>query len=99
MSDKQKKPEFSLDGILNNPESKKHLLGYIEEIVLLEEKIKRDREGIKDIKSEAETELGIPSNSLNELVREKLDQGSIAGKIHKLEEVKDLAVGLGITEE
>lgn len=67
--------------------------------MLSEGKIKMEREALKDIKNEAETSLGIPSTVLNDLVRERLDQGSIEAKIKKLEEAKDLAVGLGITEE
>jgi len=99
MADKTKKPEFSLQGILTNKATKDQLLGFIEEIVIAEGKIKSEREAIKDIKGEAETALGVPSNMLNELVRERLDQGSIEAKIKKLEETKDIAVGIGITEE
>ena len=96
---KAKKPEFSLAGVLANEVTKKQLLGFIEEIVLCEGKIKSEREAIKDIKGEAETSLAIPSQVLNELVRERLDNGSIDAKIKKLEEAKDLAVGIGITAE
>ena len=96
---KSKKPEFSLAGVLGNEVTKKQLLGFIEEIVLCEGKIKSEREAIKDIKGEAETTLAIPSTVLSELVRERLDNGSIDAKIKKLEEAKDIAVGIGITEE
>jgi len=99
MSDKPKKLEFSLQTILGNEVTKKQLLGFIEEIVISEAKIRNEREGIKDIKGEAEAALGVPSNVLSELVRERLDQGSIDAKIHKLEEAQALAIGLGITEE
>lgn len=99
MADKPKKPEFSLQGILGNEVTKKQLLGFIEEIVISEGKIKSEREAIKDIKGEAETALGVPSNVLSELVRERLDQGSIEAKIKKLEEAHDIAVGIGISEE
>lgn len=99
MLDKPKKPEFSLQTILSNEVTKKQLLGFIDEIVLAEGKIKAEREAIKDIKGEAENSLGVPSNVLGELVREKLDQGSIEAKIKKLEEAKDIAIGIGITEE
>lgn len=94
-----KKAEFSLSTVLANEATKKQLLGFIEEIVLCEGKIKSEREAIKDIKGEAEASLAIPSNVLSELVRERLDNGSIDAKIKKLEEAKDLAVGLGITTE
>jgi hypothetical protein len=94
-----KKPEFSLGAVLANEVTKKQLIGFIEEIVLCESKIKSEREAIKDIKGEAETSLAIPSTVLSELVRERLDNGSIEAKIKKLEEAKDLAVGLGITTE
>lgn len=94
-----KKAEFSLAGVLGNEVTKKQLLGFIEEIVLCEGKIKSEREAIKDIKGEAESSLAIPSNVLSELVRERMDNGSIEAKIKKLEEAQDLAVGLGITSE
>lgn len=94
-----KKPEFSLSAVLANEVTKKQLLGFVEEIVLCESKIKSEREAIKDIKGEAETSLAIPSAVLAELVRERLDNGSIEAKIKKLEEAKDLAIGIGITTE
>lgn len=94
-----KKEEFSLSTLLANPVTLKQLIGFIDEIVLCEGKIKSEREAIKDIKGEAETSLAIPSNVLSELVRERLDNGSIDAKIKKLEEAKDLAVGIGITTE
>lgn len=94
-----KKAEFSLAGVLANEATKKQLLGFIEEICLCEGKIKSEREAIKDIKGEAESSLAIPSNVLSELVRERLDNGSIDAKIKKLEEAKDLAIGIGITTE
>jgi uncharacterized protein (UPF0335 family) len=97
-TEKTKKPEFSLQGVLSNDVTKKQLVGFIEEIVVSESKIKSEREAIKDIKSEAEQALGIPGTVLSELVRERLDSGSIEAKIHKLEEAKDLAIGIGITE-
>lgn len=96
---KSKKPEFSLSTLLANPVTQKQLLGFIEEIVLCETKLKQEREAIKDIRGEAEQSLGIPSSILGELVRERMDQGSIEAKIKKLEEAKGLAVGIGITEE
>lgn len=96
---KAKKPEFSLGAVLANEVTKKQLLGFIEEICLSEGKIKAEREAIKDIKGEAESALAIPSAVLSELVRERMDNGSIDAKIKKLEEAKDLAVGIGITTE
>lgn len=93
------KIEFSLSGVLANEVQKKQLLGFIEEIVLWEQKIEEAKEGIKDIKGEAKDALNIPPTILNELIRERLDNGSLDEKIKKLEGVKDLAVGLGITQE
>ena len=96
---KSKKPEFSLSGLLANEVTKKQLLGFIEEVVLCEGKIKSEREALKDIKNEAETSLGIPSSQLADLVRERMDSGSLEAKIKKLEETHGIAVGLGISEE
>lgn len=97
--EKAPKIEFSLSAVLANDVTKKQLLGFIEEIVLCEGKIKAEREAIRDIKGEAEQALMIPTATLNELVHERMDQGFIDSKIKKLEEAKDLAVGLGITVE
>lgn len=99
MEKSTKKPEFSLSTVLANDVTKKQLLGFVEEIVLCEGKIKSEREAIKDIRGEAAQALNIPEPILAELVRERMDQGSIDAKIKKLEEAKDLAVGLGISEE
>jgi hypothetical protein len=93
------KIEFSLSGVLANEAQKKQLLGFIEEIVLWEQKIEEAKAGIKDIKGEAKDALDIPTTTLNELIRERLDNGSLDEKIKKLEGVKDLAIGLGITQE
>jgi hypothetical protein len=99
MNEKTKKPEFSLSGLLANDVTKKQLLGFVEEVVLCEGKLKMEREAIKDIKNEAETSLGIPSAMLGELVRERMDQGSIEAKIKKLEEAQDVAKSLGLSGE
>jgi hypothetical protein len=95
---KSKKPEFSLASVLANEVTKKQLLGFIEEVVLCEGKIKTEREALKDIKNEAETSLGIPSSLLGDLVRERMDVGSIEAKIKKLEEAQGIAEGLGISD-
>lgn len=99
MTEKTKKPEFSLSTLLANEVTKKQLLGFIEEVVLCEGTIKSQREALKDIKTEAETSLGIPSSLLSDLVRERMDAGSIEAKIKKLEEAQDLAIGIGIASE
>jgi hypothetical protein len=100
MSDNTKKlkPEFSLSTILANEVTKKSLLGFIEEIILHEGAIKTAREAIKDIKSEAETALAIPGTVLSDLVRERMDVGSLDAKIKKLEEALGIAVGIGISD-
>lgn len=97
-SEKSKKPVFNLRSALDNEVTRKQLLGYIEEVVLCEGKIKMEREAIKDIKGEAEQQLGISSAMLGELIRERLDAGSIEAKIKKLEEAQELAEGLGFTD-
>ena len=51
---KKKKAEFSLATVLANEVTKKQLLGFIEEIVLCESKIKSEKEAIKDIRGEAQ---------------------------------------------
>ena len=95
---KAKKPEFSLEAITNNPITKQQLTGFVEEIVILRDKIKSDREGIRDIMSEAKDSLGIPGKILNGIVNERCNPGSIDAKQHEIEEISDLASGLGYKE-
>lgn len=96
---KREKVQFSLDGIINNPVSKRSLEGFIEEIVIHKEHIRTHKEGIHDILSEAKDSLGIPSKILNGLVNEKMNPGSIDEKQHDIEEISDIAIGLGIKDE
>jgi len=93
------KVQFSLDGIINNPVTKRQLEGFVDEIVLHRIAIKTKREDIKDIMTEAKDSLGIPGKLLNGLVGEKMNPGTIDGKQHDLEEISDFAIGLGIKEE
>lgn len=101
MSDKTRTPkvQFSLDGIINNPVTKRQLEGFVEEIALCYGKIKQEKEAIKDILVEAKDSLGIPGKMLTGLVNEMNNPGSIDQKQHELEELSDFAVGLGIKEE
>lgn len=92
------KVEFSLETIINNPVTKRQLEGFIEEIVLCKGKIKQERESISDIVKEAKDSLGIPGKILNGLANEKMNPGSIDAKQHEIEEMSDIATGLGIKE-
>lgn len=88
---KKSKVEFSLQQIQTNPVTRKQLEGFIEEVVLLQQKIKSDKEGIKDIVTEAKDQLGVPPRVLMKLVRENMQPGSIEAEVHELEEVQLLA--------
>ena len=92
------KVEFSLETIINNPVTKRQLEGFIEEIVLCKGKIKQEREAISDIVKEAKDSLGIPGKILNGLVNERLNPGSIDAKQHEIEEISDIADGLGLKD-
>ena len=93
-----KNVEFSLEGLINNPVTKKQLEGFVEEIVIHKEKIKNANADIKDIKSEAKDSLGIPGKILNGLVNERMNPGSIDARQHEIEEISDLANGLGFKD-
>ena len=95
---KSPKVEFTIADTLNDPVKKARLLGIIEEIVVADEIIRQQKEAIKDIQSVAKDELGIPSSVLNQLVSERIDNGVIEDKINKLEEIKEFAESLGLTE-
>jgi len=92
------KVEFSLETLLGNPVTKKQLEGFVEEVVICRDKIKREREAIKDITGEAKDSLGIPGKTLNGIVNERMNPGSIEAKQHDLEEISGLAEGLGIKD-
>jgi len=95
---KKQKVEFSLETITNNPVTKKQLEGFIEEIQLHRGHIKTHQDGIKDILGEAKDAIGIPPKFLNGLVNEVMNPGSIDAKQHEIEELSDLAAGLGIKD-
>ncbi len=93
-----KKVDFSLNTIISNPISKRQLEGFLEEIVICREDLKKQRNAIKDILVEARDSLGIPGKILNGLANEKMNPGSIDQKQHDLEEISDFAEGLGMKE-
>lgn len=95
---RRQKVEFSLETILNNPTTKQQLEGFVEELVICKDKIKREREAISDIVKEAKDSLGIPGRILNGLVNEKMNPGSIDARQHEIEEISGIAEGLGIKE-
>ena len=92
------KVQFSLDGIVNNPVTKKQLEGFIEEIELHRRAIKVKQNDIKDILTEAKDSLGIPGKFLNGLVNEKMNPGTIDQKQHDIEEMDSFAIGLGLKD-
>ena len=92
------KVEFSIEGLINNPVTKKQLEGFIEELVLCRDKIKREKEAISDIVKEAKDSLGVPGKILNGLVNERMNPGTIDAKQHEIEEISGIADGLGLKE-
>lgn len=95
---KTTKTQFSLDSITNNPTTKKSLEGFIEEIKLHRGEINKAKNSIKDIQTEAKDSLGIPGKILSGLVSELMEPGTIDQHQHELEELSDIAVGLGIKD-
>ena len=95
---KAPKAEFSLDSITNNPVTKQQLEGFIEEIKLHRGEINKAKEAIKDIHNEAKDSLGIPGKILSGLVAELMEPGTLDQRAHELEEISDIAVGLGIKD-
>jgi hypothetical protein len=93
---RKNKVEFSLETLLANTTSSKQLEGFIEELMLCKMKIKSEREAISDIIKECKDSLGVPGKILNGLVNEKMNPGSIDQQVHEIEEVQQIAEGLGI---
>lgn len=92
---KKAKPEFSIDKVLNDDVLMKQLEGFIEEVVLVQEKINLEKESLKDIKNEAKDSMGLPPKTLLKLVRLKTGQSSIEGAEKELEELRQLIEALG----
>lgn len=88
---KKQKVEFSLQTIQNNAVTRKQLEGFIEEIVLSKGKIKMEQEALKDIFNEAKDSLGIPRKTLNRLVKENMNPGSIEADLREIEEAQGIA--------
>lgn len=93
---KKSKPEFSIDKVLNDETLMKQLEGFIEEFILVQEKINLEKEAMKDIKNEAKDSMGIPPKTLLKLVRLKTGQSSIEGAEKELEELRQLIEALGV---
>lgn len=93
---KKVKPEFSIDKVLNDETLMKQLEGFIEEFILVQEKINQEKEAAKDIKNEAKDSMGIPPKTLLKLVRLKTGQSSIEGAEKELEELRQLIEALGV---
>jgi hypothetical protein len=88
------KVEFSISTIMSNEVTKKQLHGYVQELAICRDKMKSEANAIKDIKSVAKNDLGIPGKILNQLLKEYLDDGSIEAEILQLEEAKQLSDGV-----
>ena len=82
--------KFDLSTILNDPEKKRQLDGFVSEIALCRRKQRQESEAIKDIRSEAKEALGIPPGTLNKLVLEELDPGKIEQQQAELETAQAL---------
>lgn len=87
---KKAKPEFSIDKVLNDETLMKQLEGFIEEVIVVQEKQAMDKEQLKDIKNEAKESMGLPSKTLLKLVRLKTGASSLEGAEKELEELRQL---------
>jgi uncharacterized protein (UPF0335 family) len=87
---KKTKPEFSIDNVLNDENLLKQLEGFIEEVVISQQKVSQEKEALKDIKNEAKDSMGIPPKMLMKLVRLKSGESSLEGAEKELEELRQL---------
>ena len=62
------------------------------------DKLKQEKEALRDIVNEAKDSLGIPPKILNGLVAERMNPGSIEERQNDLEEICGFAEGLGIKD-
>ncbi len=93
---KKTKPEFSIEKVLNDDILMKQLEGFIEEVIIVQEKINQEKESLKDIKNEAKDSMGLSPKILLKLVRLKTGQSSIEGAEKELEELRQLVEALGV---
>lgn len=92
---KKAKPEFSIDRVLNDDNLKKQLEGFIEEVILSQEKLNQEKEALKDIRNEAKDSMGISPKMLMKLVRLKSGQSSLEGAEKELEDLRQLLEAMG----
>jgi len=95
-STKKSKPEFSIDNVLNDDDLKKQLEGFLEEAILVQQEISKQKEMVKDIKNEAKDSMGIAPKMLMKLVRLKMGQLSLDGAEKELEDLRLLLDALGV---
>jgi uncharacterized protein (UPF0335 family) len=81
------KTEFSIESITSNETAKKRLLGFIEEAILANRKIKTEQETLKDIRNEAKDSIGIPPKVFNKLLRLQLEGASLDQEMEELEKI------------
>jgi hypothetical protein len=93
---KKAKPEFSIDRVLNDDNLKKQLEGFIEEVILSQEKLNQEKEALKDIRNEAKDSMGIAPKMLMKLVRLKSGQSSLEGAEKELEDLRQLLEAMGV---
>jgi len=93
---KKSKPEFSIDKVLNDDGLKKQLEGFLEEAILVLDKIATEKESLKDIRVSAQDSMGIPPKTLMKLVRLKTGQSSLEGAEKELEDLRLLLEALGV---
>lgn len=84
------KQEFSIESITSNEVAKKKLLGFISEACMVRRKIKSEQEALRDIRSEARDNLGIPPKFFNKLVMVELSGDGTDGIAQEVSDLEKL---------
>jgi hypothetical protein len=87
-------PEFDLQRVLDDDVQQKMLLGFIEEIVLVFEQNRRNKEALKDIRDQAKIDMGITPKLLMKLAKLKSGDINLEASEQELEDLRTLLEAL-----
>ena len=91
---KTSKAEFDLQRVLDDDVQQKMLLGFIEEVVLVLEQQRQQKDALKDIRDQAKIDMGITPKMLMKLARLKSGEANLEGAEAELEALRLLLEAL-----
>lgn len=99
MAKKSKKApvQFDINEIMNDPDKRRDLAGFVEEAVEAMQKMESNQLQLKSIRTASKDSLGIPPKVLNRLIKENLATGFLAGEVKELEDIQSLSDAIKVS--